>query len=143
MLAWLAAAACGTPEDPARRELRERLRQTATLSSEELERFRGEIAGSIAGRTFLKEGSEPLTDEERDTVLGIIANPVGVFDEGLRQRSGRTFRILNAPGKSVSAEVEAIRRLWIDVETFLPARFEFSHAFEGYGEYAFNLEPEP
>ena len=140
LLAWFGVTACGEREDPARARLRERLRQEATLSAEELGRFRSEIEKAIADRTFLKEGSQPLDDDERDVVLGMIADPVGVYDEGLGTRDAATCRILNAPGRSSSAEIEAYRRLWIDVETFLPVRFEFAHAFPGYGEYAFDLD---
>jgi hypothetical protein len=50
-----------------------------------------------------------------------------------------TFRVLNAPGRSRDSEVEAARQLWVEVETFLPRRFQFTYAFPGYGDYAFDL----
>ena len=36
-------------------------------------------------------------------------------------------------------QIEAFRRLWVDVETFLPRRFEFAYAFPGFGDYSYDL----
>jgi hypothetical protein len=47
--------------------------------------------------------------------------------------------VLNAPAKSNNAEYEASRKLWIDVQTFLPQRFEFVYGVAGLGDYAFDL----
>ena len=71
------------------------------------------------------------------------APSAGTFDEGLRTGDGIAYRVLNAPARSATPEVEAFRRLWIDIETLRPRRFEFAHAFEGYGEYAFELRERP
>ena len=48
LVACLEVASCGARDDPARRELRQRLQQKAQLSSEELGRFRAEIAYMLA-----------------------------------------------------------------------------------------------
>ncbi len=134
-------SACGEREDPARRELGQRLRLDAQLSSEELGRFRAEITRAMAGKTFFKQGPVPeeLSTEQRDFVFNMLTEPAGMFDEGLKTQGDTTFRVLNGPAPSSDAEVEAFRRLWIDVETFLPGRFELAHSFQGYEEYAFDL----
>lgn len=134
--------ACGEREDPARAAFRARLTEDGPLSSAELARFRDEIAKAIEGRTFLKQGpvAQPLDAEEQVIVFGMLTEPAGMYDEGLRTEGEKTFRVLNAPGRSTNSEIEAVRRLWVDVETFLPRRFEFAHAFPGHGEYAFDLQ---
>ena len=49
------------------------------------------------------------------------------------------MRVLNAPGISQYMEYSAMRRIMVDVETFLPRRFEFSYEFQGMGDYGFDL----
>ena len=141
LVACAVVSACGEREDPARRELRQRLRQDAQLSSDELGRFRAEITRAMAGKTFFKDGPVPeaLDAEQREFVFDMLTAPAGVFDEGLKMRGDATFRVLNGPAPSSDAEVEAFRKLWIDAETFLPRRFELAHAFQGYEEYSFDL----
>ena len=145
VLVWLVAcavvSACGVREDPARRQLSQRLRQDAQLSSEELGRFRAEISKAMAGKTLLKQGSVPeeLAAEQRELVFDILAGPPGLFDEGMKMLGEKTFRVLNAAARSTDAEVEAFQRLWIDVETFLPRRFELAHAVQGYEQYSIDL----
>jgi hypothetical protein len=142
LLACGVLVSCTRPEDPARRALRERLQQPPQLSSEELGRFREEIGKTIAGKTvrIREAGSARTVDEQQRTViLGMLTDPAGLFDEGLRNESGVTVRVLNAPGISTQPEIEAARRLWVDVATFVPKRFEFAYAFPGFGDYAFDL----
>ena len=141
ILTCVAAAGCAPAEDPARAELRDRLKQEAPLSDADLARLREEVRKAMAGKTFLKEGAAApeLDAAEREVVFGMLTDPAGMFDEGLRTKSGTTFRVLNAPGLSGNAEIEASRRLLVDIDTFLPARFEFFYAFPGYGDYSFDL----
>lgn len=141
LVACLVVSACGERETPAQRELRQRLRQDAQLSSEELGRFRAEITRAMAGKTFFRQGSVPeeLVAEQRDFVFEMLTEPAGMFDEGLKTRGETTFRVLNAPATSSDAEIEAFRKLWIDVQTFLPRRFEFAHSVQGYEAYSFDL----
>jgi hypothetical protein len=73
----------------------------------------------------------------------MLSNRAGVYDEGLRREGKTTYRVLNAPGRSNNAEIEASQRLWIDVETFVPVRYQFSYAFPGYGDYAYDLAVGP
>jgi hypothetical protein len=138
---WVASA-CGRPEDPATVALRARLNQQPQLSSDELTRLRQQVSSAIAGKQVLiRDGASTrsLDEQQRATVLGMLTEPAGMFDEGLRQQSGATFRVLNSPADSANPEIEASRRLMIDVTTFLPRRFEFAYAFAGYGDYGFDL----
>jgi hypothetical protein len=144
--AWLFAGlllpGCGPSEDPGRAALRARLRQEARLSSDELASLREEIARAMTGKAFwIKEGADlhPMDDEQRVVVFGLLHESAGMYDEGLRRDARMTFRVLNAPGRSRDSEVEAARHLWVEVETFLPRRFQFTYAFPGYGDYAFDL----
>jgi hypothetical protein len=141
VLAGLVTPGCRS-EDPERVALRSRLTETAPLSNVELAQLRAVIAGTIEGkhlRVREGDGSHDVDAEQRTIVLGMLTEPAGMYDEGLRQRAGETFRVLNSPGLSSDAEVEATRRLWIDPATFLPRRFEFTYAFAGHGDYAFDL----
>jgi hypothetical protein len=144
LLACVPVAACGRPEDPARTALRVRLKQDPQLSDAELVRLRDEIRVAMTGKTFVKEGADTpeLSEEERRVTFGMLTEAAGLYDEGLRERDGGTFRILNAPGLSTNSEIEAFRRLWVDVETFLPRRFEFAYAFPGFGDYSYDLAVE-
>lgn len=142
----LGLAACARPEDPARVELRERLRQEAQLSPDELDRLRAEVSRTMGDAAVeIREGTatRPLQPEQRVVVLGMLEDPLGLFDEGPRREGDETFRVLNAPGVAPSSEIDAARRLWIDVETFLPRRFEFSYNFQSPDNYAFDLLVDP
>ena len=142
ILVCLAMAACTRAEDPARVELRERLKQAASLSGEELGRLRDEVSRNIAGKTILArqgETTQALDGEQRTVVFGMLTEPIGMFDEGVREEGGLTFRVLNAPGISSNSEIEVARRLWIEVETFLPRRFQFNYAFPNPEDYSLEL----
>jgi hypothetical protein len=137
----LIAAGCRR-EDPARAALRTRLTEAQPLSSDELGRVRSEISKTIqAEHVRVQTGAESrdLTAEEQTVVLGMLTEPAGMFDEGLREESGERLRVLNAPGLSEDPEIEATRRLWIDVVTFRPRRFSFNYAVPGRGDYALDL----
>jgi hypothetical protein len=139
----IVAAACAPPEDPARVELRARLKQQAVLTDEELGRVVTEVNKSIGGKPvrISQDGvTKELDAAQRDVVLGMFENRMGMYDEGLKDFGGQTVRVLNAPGISQHMEYSATRRVLVDVETFLPRRFEFSYEFQGMGDYAFDLE---
>lgn len=136
------AASCAAPEDPARVDLRARLKQQAVLTDEELGRVVTEVGKSIGDKPvrISQDGvTKELDAAQRDVVLGMFENRVGMYDEGLKDVGGRTVRVLNAPGISQYMEYSATRRIMVDVETFLPRRFEFSYEFQGMGDYAFDL----
>jgi hypothetical protein len=141
LLAVIFLAGC-TREDPARTALRARLKEQPQLSPVELGRTLDEIGASLEGRTvrFMMDGAEYEVDQEqREVVLGMLTRREGVFDEGLRTGGPATLRIINAPGRSLDAENTATRRLLVDVETFLPQRFEFSYDIPDVGNYSFDL----
>jgi len=138
----MALAGCATPEDPARVELRARLKQAAVLSAQDLTRLLDEVTRGVGEKPVQfsgDAGSGELTKEQRDVVLGMLTNREGVFDEGLRTIGAATLRVVNAPGLSAHPEYSAARRLLVDVETFLPRRFEFSYEFQGMGDYELDL----
>jgi hypothetical protein len=140
------AICCARPEDHARAELRDRLKQETRLSDEEIGRLFDEVERTIEGTTFsIKEGRTTRTQsaEQRAEAFSILGNRAGVFDEGLRGEGGTTYRVFNGPGRSNNAEIEATQRLWVDVETFLPFRYQFTYAVPGYGDYAYDLAVEP
>jgi len=148
VLASIAAGeGCTAPEDPARVTLRERLRDERRLTDDELTQVRAVIARAIEGKVVLaREGTEAreLKGDERAEVFNMLEHPEGLFDEGLRHESDTTLvRVLNAPGKSNNAEIEASQRLWIDVEALEPRRYLFQYAFPGYGDVAFDLAVQP
>jgi hypothetical protein len=143
LLMTASLTACAPREDPGRVALRARLKQQATLKPEDLALVLDEVNRAIEGKSvrIRQNGvARNLEGDERDVVLGMLTYRAGVFDEGLRTDQGPGVRIINAPGRSSNAEIEASRRLLIDVETFVPRRFEFSYAFPGLGDYAYDLE---
>ena len=136
------AAACAPPEDPARVELRARLKQQAVLTREELRRVVTEVSKSIGDKPvrISQDGvTKDLDAGQRDVVLGMFDNRAGMYDEGLKDVGGRTVRVLSAPGISEHMEYSATRSIMVDVETFLPRRFEFWYEYQGMGEYGFDL----
>ena len=141
-LACVTLSACATPEDPARVARRGLLTQETRLSAVDLDRFREAIRQSLTdARVRVNDGAglRELSLDERQVVFGMLTDPAGMYDEGLRQDDGARARVLNAPGVSTDMEIEASRRLWVDVETFLPRRFDFTYAFAGHGDYSFQL----
>ena len=136
LVASLVVSSCGPRESPARTQLRERLRQSAKLSNEELGQLRAEVTGVLTGRALAIAGppQQDLDSERRDLIFGMLAEQSGMFDEGLKTRGDSAFRVLNSPAPSQDAELESFRKLWINVETFLPGRFELTRAFGGEQE---------
>lgn len=146
LLLLLTATGCARPEDPARVELRARLKLDAQLSHDELARVRDEVKQHIVGKRFrIKDGesTRELSKEQQALLFEMLSEPAGMFDEGLRRNGGAALRILNAPGRSNNAEVEASQRLFIDIETFLPRRYQFDYAFPSADDFALDLVVEP
>lgn len=135
-LVVVCAAGCGAREEDVPSGLRDRLKQERRLGDEELGQLRAEVGRRVGTRTIrITDGgvSRALDGEERDAVLDVLSLEAGVFDEGLRSYAGKTFRILNGPAPSSNAEIEASQRLWVDADTLLPGRYEYTYAFPGYG----------
>jgi hypothetical protein len=146
LLLAIAVAACVRPEDPGRAELRARLKLDARLSNDELDRVRHQVSRAIAGKRFrITEAatSRDVSAQQQTMLFAMLDQPAGMYDEGLRRVSGATLRVLNAPGRSSHAEIEASQRLLIDVETFLPRRYQFDHASPDAADFAVDLSVAP
>ena len=134
--------ACGAREDPQRTALRERMTQEAQLSQEEIGGVFAQINHALEGKTVRVSRGTATTDlgaTENEVVLRMLRERAGVFDEGLRSGGGRRARVFNAPAVSNNPEIEATQRLFVDVETFLPLRFEFAYAFPSPDDYSLDL----
>lgn len=100
----------------------------------------------MGDRTFVirdPAGTRTLDERQRTIVFGMLSHPAGVFDEGLEADDTGRFRVLNAPGESPSSEIDVARRLFIDVETMLPRRFEFTYGFPHPENYQYDLIVSP
>ena len=140
--AIIGIAACAASEAPERVELRARLTQETQLSQDEIGRVLEQVDQALQGKTVRAARGATTTDlgaAERDVVLGMLHDRAGVFDEGLRSGGGRRARVFNAPAVSNNPEIEATRRLFVDVETFLPLRFEYAYAFPSPDDYSLDL----
>jgi hypothetical protein len=138
--------ACESKEEKARAEFSARLKQEARLTREEIARLYEEIGRALAGRKILaKQGAvtRELDDRQSAAVLGMLSDPSLVGDRGVRTVNGVTMRGLDANGTPPTSEIDATQILWIDVETFLPRRYEFTYAMSGLGDYAYDLEVAP
>ena len=142
----IAMAGCASPEpaDPARAKATDRLRQDAQLTIEELDHLRAEILRAIGDRAFAIEGdvakaNPALAEERRKAVFSMLTEPAGLFDEGLRDENGTRLRILNAPGWAPTSEIDAARRLWIDVDTLIPVRFAYAYNFPSAENYSYEI----
>jgi hypothetical protein len=145
VLIGVALSACAPAEPPERAELRARLKQETRLSEPEVGRLCDEVAHSVEGkgvRITVHGGTETPEGDQRAEVFSLLRDRAGVYDEGLKREGEATYRVLNGPGKSNNAEVEATQRLWVDIETLRPHRYEFTYAFQGYGDYAYDLAVE-
>lgn len=138
----LTVSGCGKPEDPARLALRARLKQGARLSTEELSGLLDEARRSLVGKTVRYRQNDvtaELDPDQRKVVLGMLDDRNGVYDEGLQTSDNARTRVINAPGDSIDAEYVTIRRLWIDVDTFLPRHFELTNDVARTGGYSLDL----
>jgi hypothetical protein len=100
------------------------------------------VIRTIAGKRFhITEGSatRELSGEQQTMLFAMLSEPTGMYDEGLRREGGVALRVLNAPGHSTNAEIEAAQRLLIDVETLLPRRYQFDYAVAGPDDFAVDL----
>ena len=126
--------------------LRSRLQQEARLSDDEVRQLIEVVGRGVEGHDVLvKEGAatHALDAEQRKVVLSMLSDPAGVYDEGMRREGEVVSRVLNGPGLSNNAEIEAAQRLWVDIGTLLPHRYQFTYAFPGYGDYEYQLTIRP
>jgi hypothetical protein len=144
---WLLASAvllvaCQPAEDPARVSMRARLKEERRLAPDEIRAFFDQIAPGVGDRKVsVKQGAvtRELSAEERTSVLGILSDPGRVYDEGLRREGNSIWRGLTTGATPAMSELDAMQTLWIDVDSFVPRRYEFAYSSPGFGDYAFDL----
>jgi len=129
-------------EDPVRPALRTRLKQETRLTPAEMRTFFDQIAASIAGKKLMvREGAlaRPLDDRHGGSVLALLSAPESVSDAGLEVEGGHLWRGVEADATPALAELSASQTLWIDVDSFVPRRYEFKYSSPGFGDYAYDL----
>jgi hypothetical protein len=144
--AAFAFAGCQSREEKARAEFSARLKQQRQLTPEEMVRLYEEIGRTLGARKLLaKQGAvtRELDEREQAAVLGMLSDPTLVGDSGVRVEGARTLRGLHANGTPRISEIEATQFLWIDVDAFVPARYEFTYAMAGLGDYTYDLTVAP
>jgi hypothetical protein len=142
MIAATSIGSCRAAEDPARASMRARLRQEMRLSPGEVRELFAQIGPAIAGRQLhVTQGalSRTLEDQERTSVLGMLSDPGEVYDGGLKVDGKNAWRGLKTGGATVLSELDATQTLWIDVDSFVPRRYEFEYSSPGFGDYAYDL----
>jgi hypothetical protein len=140
--AVFACASCQSAEDKARVAFSARLKDRKQLTREELVRFYDEIGRALGRRKLLaKQGAvtRELDERQQAAVLGMLSEPTLVGDSGVRADGTRTLRGVNANGTPATSEIDATQTLWIDVDSFLPVRYEFTYAMAGLGDFAYDL----
>ena len=136
------AIACGSPEEAARVKFQERLRASAPLADPEVNQLVSDTLAAIGGRPIRvrDQGTTRTLDAQgRAEVLTVLGGGAPVSDAGLRQADNRTLRGIEGPGTPVHSELDAAQTLWIDVDTFLPHRFELTYSLPGFGDYAYDI----
>lgn len=137
-----ATAACRSKADRLRDEFKVRLKTSAPLSRSELTRLMDETNRAMEGRKirFVSNGVSHEPDEqERAAVLAVLHGQSSVEDGGVRDGNGATLRGVAGPATPVNSELEAIASVWVDVDTFLPRRYEFSYGQSASGDYAYDI----
>jgi hypothetical protein len=146
LAAAFACAACPSAADKARADFSARLKQRTQLTREELVRLYDEIGRALGRRKLLaKQGAvtRELDERQQAAVLGMLSEPSLVGDAGVHVEQGRTLRGLSANGTPPTSEIEATQLLWIDTDSFLPVRYEFTYAMAGLGDYGYDLTVSP
>jgi hypothetical protein len=66
-----------------------------------------------------------------------------VYDGGLKVDGKNAWRSLKTGGTTPLSELDATQTLWIDVDTFVPKRYEFEYSSPGFGDYSYDLTLTP
>ena len=138
----LMAIVCASPEQATRAQFQERLKTSAPLTYPELNQLVGYTLAAIGGRPIRvrDQGTiRTLDAQKRAEVLTVLDGGPPVSDAGLRDADNRALRGIEGPGTPVHSELDAAQTLWIDVETFLPHRFELTYSLPGFGDYAHDI----
>ena len=136
------ALGCGSPEDAARAQFRERLHASTPLTQPEINQLVGYTLAAVGGRPvrIREQGTvRELDAKGRAEVLAVLGGGPPVSDAGLRKADGRTLRGIEGPGTPVQSELDAARTLWIEIDTLLPLRFELTYSLPGFGDYAYDI----
>ena len=134
--------ACESPEEAARVRFEERLKASASLTHSEVNELVSYTLAAIGGRPvrIREQGAvRELDAKARAGVLAVLGGGAPVSDAGLRTADNRTLRGIEGPGTPVHSELDAAQTLWIDIETFLPHRFELAYSLPGFGDYAYDI----
>jgi hypothetical protein len=137
-----ANVACWLPEDRARAGFRARLMKSERLSDQELWRLAQlavEAIGDKSARAQADGISRPLESRERAAAFALLAGDIPLEDAGVRASGNTTLRGLSGPGTPIRSEIDAQQTLWIDVDTFLPRRYELTFSLAGQGDSAYDL----
>ena len=140
------SAACQSSEGKARAAFSARLKLETSLTPTEIHEFFEYIAPAIAGKTLnVRQGavSRVLDERQRLEVLGILSDPAAVYDGGLKTVGMARWRGLTAGATPAQSEIDAMQTLWIDVDTFVPQRYEFAYSMPGFGDYQYDLSFSP
>jgi hypothetical protein len=136
------ASACESPEDTARARFQERLRTSAPLTQAEITQFTSYTLVAIGGRPVSvreQDAVRALDEKGRAEILTVLGGGVPVSDAGLRVADNRTLRGIEGPATPARSELDAAQTLWIDIDTFLPHRFELAYSLPGFGDYAHDI----
>jgi len=49
------------------------------------------------------------------------------------------WRGLTTGATPAMSELDAMQTLWIDVDSFVPRRYEFAYSSPGFGDYSYDL----
>jgi hypothetical protein len=140
------AAACRSPAERARAEFSARLSRETRLTKEERSRLFTEIGRAIEGKTFRRQQGavkRELDGAQSEAMLSMLVEPDAVYDLGLRADGTATLRGLESGATPVHSEVDAKQVLWIDIDTFVPKRYEFTYSMPGLGDVSYDLLVEP
>lgn len=136
------AAACESPEEAARARFQERLKAPATLTHPEVDQLVSYVLAAVGERPVRvrEQGAVRALDAKgRGEVLTVLSGTVPVSDAGIRTADNRTLRGIEGPGTPTHSELDAAQTLWIDIDTFLPRRFELTYSLPGFGDYAHDI----
>ena len=138
----LLAIGCESPEDATRARFRERLQASTPLTQPEVNQLVSFTLAAIGGRPIRIRGQgavRELDAKGRAEVLAVLGGGPPVSDAGLRKAGNLTLRGIEGPGTPVHSELDAAQTLWIDIDTFLPHRFELTYSLPGFGDYAYDI----
>jgi hypothetical protein len=131
----LITVACESAEEATRA-------RSGSLTHAEVNQLVSYTLAAIGGRPVRvrEQGAVRALDAKgRAEVLTVLGGGVPVSDAGIRSFDNRTLRGIEGPGTPTHSELDAAQTLWIDIDTFLPHRFELTYSLPGFGDYAYDI----